>query len=190
MRVMTTLPAGFRLGPYEIVAPLGSGGMGTVYRGKDSRLGRQVAIKLLRSDLAIDAALRQRFEVEARAAASLNHPHICTLHDVGNHEGHAFLVMELLEGETLAARLQRSTGGLPISDVFAIGAQVAEALAAAHWHQIVHRDVKPANIMLTKAGAKLVDFGVARLRERDDMSMESLTQTAISDEHVLAGTLP
>ena len=190
MRLMSTLPAGFRLGPYEIVAPLGSGGMGTVYRANDSRLGRQVAIKQLRADLAADPSSRQRFELEARAAAALNHPNICTLHDVGDHDGHAFLVMELLEGETLAARLQRSTGGLPIPEVLSIGAQVAEALAAAHRHQIVHRDVKPANIMLTKAGAKLVDFGVARLRERGNMSIETLTRTAISDEHLVVGTLP
>jgi eukaryotic-like serine/threonine-protein kinase len=185
-----TLSPGSRLGPYEIVAPLGSGGMGSVYRATDSRLGRQVAIKSLRSDLSANAALRQQFEREARAAASLNHPHICTLHDIGDHEGQAFLVMELLEGETLAARLQRSAGGLPFSEVLSIGAQVAEALAAAHRLGIVHRDVKPANIMLTKAGAKLVDFGVARLRELSDASIETLTQTAVTDEHVLAGTLP
>jgi len=190
MRVMTSLPRGFRLGPYEIIATLGSGGMGTVYRAADDRLGRQVAIKQLRADLSADPALRQRFEREARAAAAINHPHICTLHDIGDHEGQAFLVMELLEGETLSARLQRSSGGLPVAEVLTIGAQVAEGLAAAHRHGIVHRDVKPANIMLTKTGAKLVDFGVARLRETSDMSVETLTRTAISDEHVLAGTLP
>jgi len=152
--------AGSRLGPYELTAPIGAGGMGEVWRGKDTRLDRSVAVKLLPAGFAQDDERRQRFEREAKTISSLSHPHICTLFDVG-HEGDAhFLVMELLEGESLADRLQK--GPLPLDQVVKFGAQIAEALSAAHRQGIVHRDLKPGNVMLTKAGAKLLDFGLAR----------------------------
>ena len=152
--------AGSRLGPYELTAPIGAGGMGEVWRGKDTRLDRSVAVKILPAGFAQDDERRQRFEREAKTVSSLNHPHICTLFDVG-HEGDAhFLVMELLEGESLADRLQK--GPLPLDQVVKFGAQVAEALSAAHKQGIVHRDLKPGNVMLTKTGAKLLDFGLAR----------------------------
>ena len=152
--------AGSRLGPYELLAPIGAGGMGEVWRGKDTRLDRSVAVKILPAAFAEDEERRQRFEREAKAISSLNHPHICTLFDVG-HEGDAhFLVMELLEGEVLADRLQK--GPLPLDQVVKLGAQVADALTAAHKQGIVHRDLKPGNVVLTKTGAKLLDFGLAR----------------------------
>jgi Tol biopolymer transport system component len=154
------IQAGSRLGPYELLAPIGAGGMGEVWRGKDTRLDRSVAVKILPAAFAEDDERRQRFEREAKAISSLNHPHICTLFDVG-HEGDAhFLVMELLEGEVLADRLQK--GPLPLDQVVKLGAQVAEALSAAHKQGIVHRDLKPGNVVLTKTGAKLLDFGLAR----------------------------
>src|SRR3990172_2932435 len=154
------ITAGSRLGPYELVAPLGAGGMGEVWRGRDTRLDREVAIKIVAWEFAKDDLFRARFAREAKTISSLNHPHICTLFDVG-HEGDAhFLVMELLEGESLVDRLQRSP--LPLDQVVKFGAQVADALEAAHKQGIVHRDLKPGNVMLTKTGAKLLDFGLAR----------------------------
>jgi Serine/threonine protein kinase len=149
-----------RLGPYEIVAPLGAGGMGEVYRARDTRLDRTVAIKILPEHLSVDPAGRQRFEREAKAISSLNHPNICTLHDIGQQDGIDFLVMECLEGETLAKRLEK--GPLPLEQVLKYGTQIADALDKAHRNGIVHRDMKPGNIMLTPAGAKLLDFGLAR----------------------------
>jgi Tol biopolymer transport system component len=154
------LPAGTRLGPYEVLAPIGAGGMGEVYRAHDPRLGRDVAIKVLPSHLSTSPELRSRFEREARAISRLNHPHICTLHDIGHHGDTDYLVMELLEGETLAHRLEK--GPLPLSDVLRYGVEIAGALDVAHRGGIVHRDLKPGNVMLTKAGAKLMDFGLAR----------------------------
>jgi Tol biopolymer transport system component len=154
------LPNGTKLGPYEIVAPLGAGGMGEVYRARDTRLDRTVAIKILPEHLANTPEARQRFEREARAVSSLNHPHICTLHDVGSLDGTDYLVMEYLEGETLAARLKK--GPLPLDQVLKISIEVAGALDKAHRQAIVHRDLKPGNIMLTKSGAKLLDFGLAK----------------------------
>jgi len=151
---------GARFGPYEVLAPLGTGGMGEVYRARDTRLGRDVAIKVLSPDLAATPEVRARFEHEARAISHLNHPHICTLHDIGRQEGIDYLVMELLEGETLAHRLQK--GPLPVADVLRFGAEIAGALDVAHRSGIVHRDLKPGNVMLTKGGAKLMDFGLAR----------------------------
>jgi serine/threonine protein kinase len=142
------LAAGTRLGPYEIVAPLGAGGMGEVYRAKDTRLGRDVAVKVLPSHLSASAEVRARFEREARAVSSLNHPHICTLHDVGREGDTDYLVMELVDGETLAERLAR--GALPLADVLRIGGQIADALNRAHRAGVVHRDLKPGNVMLTK----------------------------------------
>jgi Tol biopolymer transport system component len=162
-----SLPTGTRLGAYEIVFLLGVGGMGEVYRAKDTRLGREVALKTLPAGLATDAEQRARFEREARAASSLNHPHICTIYDVGSEDGVDYLVMELLEGETAADCLAR--GPIPVSEVMRIGAQIADALDRAHRKGLVHRDLKPANIMLvrpaSKSGpvqAKLLDFGLAR----------------------------
>ncbi|HXT25163.1 MAG TPA: protein kinase [Candidatus Eisenbacteria bacterium] len=149
-----------RLGPYEILAPLGAGGMGEVYRARDTRLDRTVAIKILSQRLSIDPLRKQRFEREAKAISSLNHPHICTLYDIGQQDGIDFLVMECIEGESLAKRLEK--GALPPDQVLKYGAQIADALDKAHRCGIVHRDLKPGNIMLTPAGAKLLDFGLAR----------------------------
>ena len=156
------LTAGTRLGPYEVLAPLGAGGMGEVYRARDTRLSRTVAIKVLPADAASDAAARARFEREARAIATLSHPHICVVHDVGHQDGVDYLVMELLEGETLAQRIARAGGPLPLAEVLSIGAAIADALDRAHRAGIVHRDLKPLNVMLTKSGPKLLDFGLAK----------------------------
>lgn len=152
---------GTRLGPYEIVARIGAGGMGEVFRARDTRLDRSVAVKVLPSEFATNTQLKLRFEREAKSISQLNHPHICTLHDVGSVNGVEFLVMELIEGESLADRLAR--GPLPLGDVLRYGAQIAAALDAAHRAGIVHRDLKPGNIMITKSGAKLLDFGLARM---------------------------
>ena len=142
------LTPGHRLGPYEILGPLGAGGMGEVYRAKDTRLGREVAVKILPAHLSENAEVRERFEREARAISSLNHPHICTLYDIGREGDADYFVMELLDGETLAVRLER--GPIKLDEALKIGAQIAEALAAAHKQGIVHRDLKPGNIALTK----------------------------------------
>ena len=163
-----TLGGGTRLGPYEILSPLGAGGMGEVYRAKDTRLGREVAVKILPSHRAGSPELRERFEREARAISSLNHPHICTLHDIGSHDGTDYLVMEIVDGETLASRLER--GPLKLDEALKVAVQVADGLASAHRQGIVHRDLKPANVMLTRTGAKILDFGVAKLR--DDAASE------------------
>jgi eukaryotic-like serine/threonine-protein kinase len=151
---------GSRLGPYEVVSALGAGGMGEVWRGKDTRLDREVAIKVLSESLSSNAQLRIRFEREAKLISSLNHPHICTLFDIGHENGVDYLVMELIDGESLADRLKK--GPLPLDLVLRYGAQIASALDAAHRHGIVHRDVKPGNVMLTRTGAKLLDFGLAK----------------------------
>ena len=167
-----TITSGTRLGPYEVVALLGAGGMGEVYRARDTRLNRTVAIKVLPADVSQDHDLRARFEQEARAIAALDHPHICALHDVGEHDGTHYLVMQYLEGETLAARLARTKEPLPLDQALKIAIGIADALDKAHRAGITHRDLKPANIMLTKAGAgstnapqaRLLDFGLAKLR--------------------------
>jgi eukaryotic-like serine/threonine-protein kinase len=155
-----TLAAGTKLGPYEIIAPLGAGGMGEVYRARDTRLDRTVAIKILPAHLSAVPESRARLEREARTISSLNHPNICVLHDVGHTDGVDYLVMEHLEGETLAERLAR--GPLPLPEALKLGVQIADALDRAHKSGIVHRDLKPGNVMLTKSGAKLLDFGLAR----------------------------
>src|SRR5262245_20265755 len=157
---------GFRLGPYEILSALGAGGMGEVYKARDTRLNRSVAVKVLPPELASDPDRRGRFEREAHAIAALSHPHICTIHDIGRENGTDYLVMELLEGETLASRLAGRPKGRPllIQDVLRYAIEIADALDKAHCAGIVHRDLKPANIMLTKSGAKLLDFGLAKLR--------------------------
>jgi Tol biopolymer transport system component len=154
------LAPGTRLGPYEILAPLGAGGMGEVYRARDTRLGREVAVKVLSQHLSSSPEVRARFEREARTVSSLNHPHICVLHDVGREGDTDYLVMELVEGETLAQRLAK--GALPTAELLKLGAQIADALEKAHRAGVVHRDLKPGNVMLTKSGAKLMDFGLAR----------------------------
>ena len=154
-----TLPAGTRLGPYELIERLGAGGMGEVYKGRDTRLERIVAIKVVASTLTADPGWKQRFDREARTLATLSHPHICPIFDVGNRDGVDFLIMEYLEGETLASRLAR--GALPLDLALRHAIEIADALAAAHRRGICHRDVKPGNIMLTRAGARLLDFGLA-----------------------------
>ena len=146
-----------RLGPYEVITLLGAGGMGEVYEARDTRLDRIVAIKICKG------GLTERFEREARAISSLNHQHICALYDIGREDSVEFLVMEYLEGETLEARLRK--GALPIDEALRIGTQIAGALDAAHRKGVVHRDLKPGNVMLTRSGAKLLDFGLARIGE-------------------------
>ena len=155
-----TLPAGSRLGPYEILSPLGAGGMGEVYRARDTRLERTVAVKVLPSDTAASPEARQRFEREAKTISQLSHSHICALYDVGRENDVEYLVMEYLEGETLLSRLAR--GPLPIESTLRYGIEIADALDRAHRQGIVHRDLKPANVMLTKSGTKLLDFGLAK----------------------------
>jgi len=154
------LTSGTKLGPYEIVSLLGAGGMGEVYRARDTRLDRTVAVKILPTHLSNNPEAKQRFDREARSISSLNHPNICTLYDVGQQDGVDFLVMEFLEGETLADRLRK--GPLPLEQVLKVGAEICEGLEKAHRSGVVHRDLKPSNIMLTKSGAKLMDFGLAK----------------------------
>ncbi len=186
------LTPGDRLGPYEIVTPLGAGGMGEVYRARDTRLGREVAIKVLPRHLSSSPEVRARFEREARTVSSLNHPHICTLHDIGRDGEIDFLVLELVDGETLAARLSR--GALPVTENLKIGIEVADALNRAHRSGVVHRDLKPGNVMLTKSGAKLMDFGLARAAApRGDVSGVSRTESPtvaqpLTAEGTLVGT--
>jgi serine/threonine protein kinase len=154
------LVVGARLGPYEILSALGAGGMGEVYRARDTRLDRIVAIKVLRDALSVDPQFRDRFDREARTISQLDHPHICALYDVGQQDGMAYLVMPYLEAETLADRLTK--GALPLDQALQVAIQIADALATAHKAGIVHRDLKPGNIMLAKGGAKLLDFGLAK----------------------------
>jgi serine/threonine protein kinase len=154
------LTSGTKLGPYEIQSPLGAGGMGEVYRARDTRLDRTVAVKILPTHLSDNPEAKQRFEREARAISSLNHPNICTLHDVGSQDGTSYLVMEYVQGETLDSRLQK--GPLPLKQALDTGIQICDALEKAHRAGIVHRDLKPGNIMLTASGAKLLDFGLAK----------------------------
>ncbi len=183
-----SLTSGTHLGPYEVLAPVGAGGMGEVYKARDARLERTVAIKVLPADVAADPAARERFEREARAIAALNHPHICILHDIGRHEGIDFLVMEYLKGETLAERVAR--GALPLSQVLEYAIQISDALDKAHRAGIVHRDLKPRNIMLTKAGAKLLDFGLAKLRAPLAGSADSVLPTQdLTAQGAIVGTL-
>ena len=171
------LNPGVRLGPYEVVGALGAGGMGEVYKARDRRLDRTVALKVLPSDVAGDADSRARFEREARAIAALDHPHICGIYDVGSVEGTHYLVMPHLEGQTLAARLEK--GPVPLDQALKIGVEISDALDKAHRQGIVHRDIKPANIMLTKAGSKLLDFGLAKLRSKPGpISVSGMTRMA------------
>ncbi len=178
-----TIPNGTRLGPYEILAPLGAGGMGEVYRARDTRLDRSVAVKILPAALASNADLRTRFQREAKTISQLNHPNICTLHDVGEN----FLVMELLEGETLADRIAR--GPLPIEQVLRLGAEIARAIDGAHRHGVMHRDLKPGNVMITRSGAKVLDFGLAK--STGEVSIDRNAQTVqreLTAEGTIVGT--
>ena len=185
------LSVGTRLGPYEILSPLGSGGMGEVYRAKDTRLDRTVAIKILPSHLSSNSDYKQRFEREARAISSLTHPHICGLYDVGSQNGTEFLVMEFLEGETLAHRLAK--GPLPTDQMLRYAIQIADALDKAHKQGIVHRDLKPGNIMLTKSGVKLLDFGLAKVVSAAapvlGVSQLDTQQRDITTEGTILGTI-
>ncbi len=187
---MAILP-GRRLGPYEILSAIGAGGMGEVYKARDTRLDRIVAIKVLPTHLADRAELRERFEREAKTIACLNHPHICTLFDTGHQDDIDFLVMEYIEGETLAQRLVK--GALPIQQVLQYAVEIADALDNAHRKGITHRDLKPGNIMLTKSGTKLLDFGLAKLKQdvtpSTPESQLATMQGAITGEGTILGTL-
>ena len=176
-----SLSPGSPLGPYEILAPLGAGGMGEVYRARDTRLERTVAIKVLPQHLSASPEVRQRFEREAKTISQLSHPHICALYDVGSHEGTEYLVMELLEGETLAARLLK--GPVPLEQTLRFGVEIADALDKAHRQGIVHRDLKPGNVMLTKSGVKLLDFGLAKAIQSEASSPALGPRAARSEAH-------
>ena len=185
-----TLAPGTKLGPYRIVESIGAGGMGEVYKSEDTRLGRTVAVKVLPAHLSDNAELRERLEREARAISSLNHPHICTVHDVGRENGVDFIVMELLEGETLAERLTRRA--LSWNDALRYGVEIADALDQAHQNGVIHRDVKPGNIMLGPGGAKLLDFGLAKQERNDKVAdVDSATPTQqrdLTSEGAVLGT--
>jgi len=183
-----TLAAGTRLGPYEIVAPVGAGGMGEVYAARDTRLDRRVAVKVLPAEVADDAAALARFEREAKAIAALSHPNILAIHDVGRDGGVSYVVTELLDGETLRARL--AGGRIPPSNAVAYATQLAEGLAAAHSRGIVHRDLKPENVFLTHDGhVKLLDFGLARSTQDDVSAAEAETRVAATAAHTVMGTV-
>jgi len=185
-----TISAGTRLGPYEVIAPLGAGGMGEVWRARDTRLDRSVAIKVLPAEFATNAELRLRLEREAKTISQFNHPHICTLYDIGHENGHDYLVMEYLEGQTLADRIDR--GPLPLEDVIRYGIEIASALERAHAAGIVHRDLKPANVMLTKSGTKLLDFGLAKTQASVLAPQSSVLETEhrpLTKEGTILGTV-
>ena len=184
--IVKQLEPGARLGPYEIQHLIGVGGMGQVYKARDTRLGRTIAIKVLTAAAATRANALSRFEREARAVSSLNHPHICTLHDIGHQDGLTFLVLEYLEGKSLAERL--IDGPLAIDDVLRYASEIASALGEAHRHGIVHRDLKPGNIALTKNGAKLLDFGIAKLFEDREASTAAATNACVTNIGEIVGT--
>jgi Tol biopolymer transport system component len=183
------LATGTKLGPYEIHSPLGAGGMGEVYRARDTRLERTVAIKILPAQFSSDPVRKQRFEREAKTISSLNHPHICVLYDVGHQDGMDYLVMECVEGETLAKRLEK--GPLPLDQVLKYGAQIADGLDKAHHSSVVHRDLKPGNIMLTATGAKLLDFGLAKpavpLATAATLTV-AMKQSPVTEQGTIVGT--
>src|ERR1035441_8796615 len=179
------LTSGTKLGPYEIIATLGAGGMGEVYRARDTRLGRDVALKILPDSFAREADRLRRFEQEARAVAALNHPNILAIHDIGQHEGSPFLVSELIEGESLRAALDR--GALPQRKTIEYGVQIAHGLAAAHEKGIVHRDLKPENVFITKDGRiKILDFGLAKLAQTTGSDPDEVT---LSSERTAPGVV-
>jgi eukaryotic-like serine/threonine-protein kinase len=181
------LASGTKLGPYEVISPLGAGGMGEVYRARDTRLERDVAVKVLPANLSADPSLRQRLEREAKAVSQLSHPHICTLHDIGHQDGVDFFVMELVEGETLEHRLVK--GPLPPEQAIRFAAQIADALAKAHKRGITHRDLKPSNIMLTKSGTKLMDFGLAKQSGPAPLEAALTEMTAEQSKLTVEGTI-
>ncbi len=186
-----SLAAGAKLGPYEILSPLGAGGMGEVYKARDTRLDRTVAIKVLPPRFSEDADMKQRFEREARAISALAHANICALYDVGNHEGTEYLVMEHLEGQTLAERL--TDGPLPQEQLLKVSVEIAAALDAAHHAGIIHRDLKPGNVMLTKSGVKLLDFGLAKtalpaVKSSSATSLPTEMPRAITQQGTILGT--
>jgi serine/threonine protein kinase len=178
---------GKRLGPYEILSSVGGGGMGEVYRAKDTRLDRVVAVKVLPGHAADQPDARERFEREARTIAGLNHPHICVLYDIGNQDGMEYLVMEYMEGETLAQRLQR--GYLPLPQTLQYAIEIADALDKAHHSGVTHRDLKPGNIMLTKSGAKLLDFGLAKLKPSSAPASPLAELSTAKDNITVQGTI-
>src|SRR4051795_7260660 len=181
------IPAGARIGPYEILGWLGAGGMGDVYRARDARLARDVAIKVIPAALATDASRVRRFEQEARAAGQLNHPNILAVHDVGVHEGAPYIVTELLDGESLRSRLR--AGALPARKAVDYARQIAEGLAAAHDKNIVHRDVKPDNLFITSDGRiKILDFGIAKLTAPSDEVGRHAAITAETEAGMVVGT--
>ena len=183
------LSTGLRLGPYEIVSRVGAGGMGEVWKARDTRLERAVAIKVLPPDLTSDSAARQRFEREARAVAALSHPHICPLFDIGHQDGTDFLVMEYLDGETLAARLAR--GKLPLGQALQYGIQIADALAAAHKAGIIHRDLKPGNIIVGEGSrVRVLDFGLAKWQDPALSPDAATLATALTVSGHVVGTIP
>ena len=177
------LASGIKLGPYEIQSPLGAGGMGEVYRARDTRLDRTVAVKILPSHLSENSEARQRFDQEARTISSVNHPNICTLYDVGHQDGTDYLVMEFLEGETLADRLRK--GPLPIDQVLRYAIDICDGLDRAHRSGIIHRDLKPGNVMLTKVGAKLMDFGLAKAAVANAAAASNLSVTVSTPPGVI-----
>src|SRR5262245_7055289 len=186
-----TLSAGSRLGPYEIVSPLGAGGMGEVYRARDTRLDRIVAIKVLAPHLSASPEIRQRFEREARTISQLAHPHICALYDFGRDGEIEYLVMEYLEGQTLAERIAK--GPIPLDQTLRYGMEIADALHKAHRQGIVHRDLKPGNVMLTRSGVKLLDFGLAKAMEPSTSPAAGMTalptRADLTQEGTILGTL-
>ena len=181
-----TLGTGQKLGHYEIEGPIGAGGMGEVYRARDTRLNRMVAIKVLPADQIGVGASRQRFEREVQAISRLSHPHVCTVHEFGEHADSRYMVMEYLEGQTLAQRLQR--GPLPLGELLKCALQLADALDHAHKRGLIHRDLKPANVVLTKCGAKLLDFGLARAARLP--ATEMTVTTPLTAEGAILGTYP
>src|SRR5262245_47890855 len=187
LKTQMPLGPGTRLGPYEIVAPIGAGGMGEVYKARDPRLGRDVAIKVLPSTLSADAERLQRFEQEARAAAALNHPNILAVYDLGQHDGAPYIVSELLEGDTLRERL--SGAALPVRKAVEYAIQICHGLAAAHDKGIVHRDLKPENIFVTSDGrVKLLDFGLAKLTQTEP-ALAGVSVLPTTPPHTLAGVV-
>ncbi len=177
-----TLQAGARFGPYEVVALLGTGGMGEVYRARDARLGREVALKVLPAELSLDRDRLARFEQEARSASALNHPNIVTIHDIGQSDGTSYIAMELVEGRTL--RELSAPGPMPMRRVLSLAAQVAEGLAKAHATGIVHRDLKPENVMVSKDGfVKILDFGLAKLVEPESGEISAMPTIGKPETH-------